>query len=90
MKKKLRIIDGQVVIGTSGSVGLGQRFAGDLDAMWRGGTFSSTPKPGHPNLSLPHMAMIGIRETIWKHIEYETNVSRVIAGPSIAAFSDGP
>jgi hypothetical protein len=72
MKKKLKIIDNQVVIGTSGPVGLGQRFAGEIDAMWRAKIFSGTN-------SLPYMAMTEIRKHLWSHIAFETDVARCFA-----------
>lgn len=75
VKKKLKIIDGQVIIGTSGTVGLGQRFAGEIETLWRDKKFS-----GQSNKPVPHhQAMTMIREVLWKHINYEIEVARCSA-----------
>ncbi|HUO32595.1 MAG TPA: hypothetical protein VMU80_25505 [Bryobacteraceae bacterium] len=68
--KKLAIISGSVILGVSGPVGLGQRFHGELQALWDGKKLSSKK---------PYEAMSIIRPEFWKHAELEFRAAQVTA-----------
>jgi hypothetical protein len=72
VKKKLRIVDGQVVFGFSGAAGLGQRLGGELEKAWKEKKFSIK---GQGQL-LPHQVMQVLREGFWQFINYEIDVAR--------------
>jgi hypothetical protein len=78
--KKLSIIDGSVILGVSGPIGLGQRFHGELRALWDGKKLTSKK---------PYEAMTMIRQEFWKHAEMELRSAQVTA-PMLgqAALSD--
>lgn len=60
--KKLEIIKGSVIIGTSGPVGLAQRFMGELTTLWDGNKFSGKKS---------YEAGPLIKAAFWKHAEQE-------------------
>src|SRR5690348_9720940 len=60
--KKLESIKDSVIIGISGAVGLGQRFTGELKALWDGNKFSGKK---------PYEAGPIIKTAFWKHAEQE-------------------
>jgi hypothetical protein len=68
--KKLSILGGAVIIGVSGPVGLGQRFSGELQALWESKKLSSKK---------PFEAMTIIRTEFWKHAEVEFRAAQVTA-----------
>lgn len=69
VKNKLKI-DGQLVVGVSGPVGLGQRIAGEISKLWGKGIFSNNNAVD---------ALTAARESIVPHIERETNIARFFA-----------
>jgi len=85
--KKLTIIDGQVVVGVSGPVGLGQRITGVIGEMWGGKAFSMRDAKGNPVGPMkPHNAMTHVRQNIWKHIEIEMQVASA-AGSALGSLA---
>lgn len=78
-KRKLRILRDQVIIGTSGPVGLGQRLAAELDAMWGDKAFLS---------ATPESAMTLMRKRFFEnHVGIEIKVAEAstrVFGPSAA------
>jgi 20S proteasome alpha/beta subunit len=71
VKKKLQVIAGQVVIGVSGNVGLGQRFAKELEASWGRKEFVGKG-------SLEASAII--RAAVWRQLAPEVEIARQAAG----------
>jgi 20S proteasome alpha/beta subunit len=69
--KKLRIIENRIVLGTSGQVGLGQRFAAELQDCY-----------SHKELSdkTPVVAMTIISERFRKHIRAEAEMAKITVG----------
>lgn len=67
--KKLTRIEGTVIIGVSGPVGLGQRFAGEMKKLWVG---SRIPKQSFE-------AMTTIRDAFWPHAEREWKAAESVA-----------
>jgi 20S proteasome alpha/beta subunit len=76
VKKKLRVGGSQqVVVGTSGSVGIGQRVAGEVEAIQRNGI----PVDGQPKKlaqTRPHEAMAALRQSIWRIVGSELEIAR--------------
>ena len=70
--KKLTVIDGSVVVGVSGPVGLAQRITGEIEALWGDKKFSGTA-----GIRKPFQAMSLIRDVLWKHIAPEMQAAQV-------------
>jgi 20S proteasome alpha/beta subunit len=82
--KKLRIIPDSVIVGVAGSVGMGQRIAGEIEALWEEKKFTST------TTKKPFQAMTVIRDALWKHISPEIEAAKVsvpLVGPQVASLS---
>lgn len=60
--KKISTIKDKILLGSSGPVGLSQRFQGEIENLWEGGKFSNKK---------PHEAMTIIQNVFWKHVETE-------------------
>ncbi len=73
VKKKLFVIADQIVIGTSGPVGLGQRFKGVVDSLYRNGSLFKDPATSA--YRRPHELMTFLRIEFWKHIELEIQIA---------------
>ncbi len=65
--KKLQIIDGKIIVGVSGPVGLGQRMTDEIDKMWTAGNLSGKD---------PMESMVLISENLRKHIMPEIRIAR--------------
>ena len=65
--KKLKILKGGIVVGTSGPVGLGQRFAGELEECYANNELASKE---------PFQGMTLISERFRKHISIEQQAAR--------------
>lgn len=79
--RKLTIIDGRVIVGVSGPVGLGQRYVHEVETLWSGKKLSGKK---------PVEAMTVIRDALWTHAEKELKAASVAAqvlGPQLAAQS---
>lgn len=66
--KKLNIIDGQMIVGISGPVGLGQRLAWKGEKLWRAGQITQKS---------PTEAMVAFRVAFWAQIAMELQVAGV-------------
>jgi hypothetical protein len=71
--KKLMMIQGSVIVGVSGSVGLAQRISGEIEVLWEGNKLSST------TVKKPFQAMTVIRSALWQHIEPEMRAAHAAA-----------
>jgi hypothetical protein len=79
--KKLSILNGVIILGVSGPVGLAQRIQGETEALWADKAFSGKK---------PFEAMAIIRSALWKHLEPELKAAQVsmsVVGPQAAAQS---
>ena len=65
--KKLRIVRGKIIVGTSGPVGLGQRFAGELEECYDKNELSDKK---------PYQAMTIISQIFRKHIQFEQGAAQ--------------
>jgi 20S proteasome alpha/beta subunit len=66
--KKLCIVDNCIVIGVSGSVGLGQRIVGTIEGLWCNSEIKLSEQPSY-------IAMTIIRQQIFNHIQVELQVA---------------
>ena len=69
--KKLTVIQKKLVVGTSGPIGLAQRFAGELEQMWIKRELADVE---------PYVAMTKIGEKLKKHISLEVPLASQFAG----------
>ena len=70
-QKKLSILKSRIIVGVSGSVGLGQRYEGVVEQLWDQKAFSGQK---------PWEAMTLLRENFWKHQAFELNAANVSKG----------
>lgn len=78
---KLSVVAGAAILGVSGPVGLGQRFAGKLEELWHGKAFSGQQ---------PHAVMDRLRNELWGYVGPEIKAASVAAslvGNQIAGSS---
>ncbi len=68
--KKLTQIGNCIAIGTSGPVGLGQRFAAIVDELWSNKKFSG---------KAPHEATTMLRDAFWQYAQKEFEAAKVTA-----------
>jgi hypothetical protein len=66
--RKLRIIDNRMILGVSGTTGLGQRFEAEVRELSRNNAFSRSKVT-------PEKAMVEVRNRLWKHIEPELKIA---------------
>src|SRR5437762_11480022 len=71
VKKKLRLVSTQGVVGVSGPVGIGQRLWGEIAELQRSGSFTLNEKPCKLSQAKPHEAMGLIRLLLWRIISVE-------------------
>jgi 20S proteasome alpha/beta subunit len=79
VKKKLRLLGSQGVVGVSGPVGIGQRIAGELDTIRNHG-FTVQGKKVLLSALKPHEAMGMLRQVLWQIIGAEMDIAKVTAG----------
>jgi 20S proteasome alpha/beta subunit len=81
-KKKLKILGNHGIVGVSGPVGIGQRFAGELEAMLSSGltitTLQGQQKQTNFGALKQHEAMSVLRDVLWKIIGKEMEIARVM------------
>lgn len=65
--KKLRIVRGKIIVGTSGPVGLGQRFAGEMEECYDNNELSDKE---------PYQAMTIVSQRFRKHIQFEQGAAQ--------------
>lgn len=66
--KKLSTIDNKIIFGSSGYVGLSQRFKGEIENLWQERKLSDKK---------PYEAMVKIKEVIWQHAQMELNTANI-------------
>jgi 20S proteasome alpha/beta subunit len=79
IKKKLRLLGTQGIVGVSGPVGIGQRFAGELETIRNQGvpiSNSNPPKRQTLDKFKPHEAMGVLRQVLWQIIGAEMDIAR--------------
>jgi 20S proteasome alpha/beta subunit len=83
VRKKLRLVDAQTVVGTSGPVGIGQRVAGVVGELRRQNKVAIEPQ--NPNTSTkqlqqakPHEVMGHLRTAFWQVIAPELDIARAM------------
>lgn len=82
VKKKLRVAGSQqVVVGVSGSVGIGQRIAGEVEGVQRQGLPQDAEGKNRKPLSKskPHEVMAVLRHLIWGIVGPELEIARAMA-----------
>jgi predicted proteasome-type protease len=84
IKRKLRLLGTQGIAGVSGSVGIGQRFAGEVETIRNLGIPCSLAAPGQqpqrkPLSQLkPHEVMGPLREILWGIIGREMDIAKMV------------
>jgi 20S proteasome alpha/beta subunit len=79
VKKKLRCMGTQVVVGVSGSVGLGQRIAGEVEAIQKFGIPGDEKNRKQLHQCKPHEVMGFLRHALWNIVGKELEIARVTA-----------
>src|SRR5690348_1989467 len=77
-KKKIKVLK-EMVIGTSGPVGLGQRLAGSLEQFRASGAIFRDINAAGSAAYKTHEVMRVLRHIFWKDIEMEGNIARASA-----------
>jgi 20S proteasome alpha/beta subunit len=79
VKKKIRLIGNQVVVGVSGPVGLGQRIAGEVEAIQKNGIPIDEKQRKALIHCKPYEVMGFLRHMIWGIVGPELEIARVTA-----------
>ncbi len=74
VRKKLKIVADSIVVGTSGPVGLGQRFADEVETHWKTGLLFRDEINQAYRTSAGLMTFL--RGHFWKHIDLEIQIAR--------------
>ncbi len=80
VKKKLRLLGTQGVVGVSGSVGIGQRFSAEVETIRNQGA-ASPANPAQKRLlstMKPHEAMVVLRQALWQIVGSELDIARMM------------
>lgn len=70
VKKKLSILHDKIIIGVSGPVGLGQRYAHEVSDLWQNRKLANEP---------PVRCGVRIREALWQHQQIELQAAALAA-----------
>jgi 20S proteasome alpha/beta subunit len=76
VKKKLRLMGSQVVVGVSGPVGLGQRIAGEIEALQKLGIPIDQNQRKLLSTCKPYEALGFMRHLIWSIVGQELEIAR--------------
>ncbi len=72
--KKLKILENSIVVGVSGSVGLGQRITGTVGSLYKEGKLFKAPNTSTNFTS--DQIMTNLRLEFWKQLEMEFQIAR--------------
>lgn len=77
--RKLSIVDGHIIVGTSGPIAIGQAYTAEITKLSKGNFKKS-----------PDKILTDINQAVWPHIEREWKCAEVVSkllGPQVAAQS---
>jgi hypothetical protein len=78
VRKKLPLIGSQVIVGVSGSVGIGQRIAGEVGTIQRNGILEGDKLKPLAKCK-PHEVMAAIRHRVWTIVGPELEIGRAVS-----------